>query len=53
VVERLELGEDIFPNLRLSVYPGGHMFYMRADARKQFFDDAKALYETPSRNPQP
>ncbi len=29
------------------------MFYMRADARKQFYGDAKALYETPSRNPEP
>ena len=48
VVERLELGEDIFPNLRLSVYPGGHMFYIRADARQQFYTDVKALYETSS-----
>ena len=40
------------PNLSLSVYPGGHMFYTRADARKQFYRDAKALYETSSVAPQ-
>jgi hypothetical protein len=51
VLERLELGEDIFPNLRLSLYPGGHMFYTRADARRQFYNDARALYETPSVTP--
>ena len=52
VVERLELDETISPNLSLSVYPGGHMFYTRADARKQFYRDAKALYETSSVAPQ-
>jgi len=49
VVERLELEEEIFPNLQLSVYSGGHMFYTRSDAREAFYDDAKALYETPSK----
>jgi len=48
VVTRLELDEDIFPNLRLTVYPGGHMFYTRTDARQQFYHDAKALYEMSS-----
>ena len=52
VVERLELDETISPNLPLTVYPGGHMFYTRADARKQFYRDAKALYETSSVAPQ-
>jgi carboxypeptidase C (cathepsin A) len=52
VVERLELDDNIFPNLRLSVYPGGHMFYTRADARTQFHADAKALYEASSLGPQ-
>ena len=49
VVERLELDEAIFPNLQLSVYSGGHMFYIRSDAREQFYADAKALYETSSK----
>ena len=52
VVARLELDEDIFPNLRLTVYPGGHMFYTRTDARQQFYRDAKALYEMSSMTPQ-
>ncbi|HEU5284138.1 MAG TPA: hypothetical protein VFU53_10005, partial [Burkholderiales bacterium] len=52
VLERLELDEDMFPNLRLSVYPGGHMFYTRADARKQFHADAKALYQASLGAPQ-
>ncbi|HVH02628.1 MAG TPA: peptidase S10 [Amaricoccus sp.] len=30
--------------LRLSVYRGGHMFYLRDDARAAFRDDARALY---------
>jgi carboxypeptidase C (cathepsin A) len=45
VVERLELDATISPNLRLSVYPGGHMFFTHADARRQFYLDVKALYE--------
>jgi carboxypeptidase C (cathepsin A) len=45
VVERLEFDETISPNLRLSVYPGGHMFFTHADARRQFYRDVKALYE--------
>jgi carboxypeptidase C (cathepsin A) len=48
VLERLELDEDIFHNLRLAVYSGGHMFYTRADARTQFYADARALYEASS-----
>ena len=51
VVERLELDEAISPNLSLTVYPGGHMFYTRADARKQFYRDAKVLYQTSSATP--
>ena len=48
----LELDEDTFPNLQLSVYPGGHMFYTRVDARKQFHADAKVLYQASRRGPQ-
>jgi carboxypeptidase C (cathepsin A) len=51
VVERLELDETISPNLRFSVYAGGHMFYTRASAREQLYGDAKALYEASSRAP--
>ena len=43
---------DGLPEPALAVYPGGHMFFTRADARKQFYRDAKALYETPSVAPQ-
>ena len=52
VVERLELDETISPNLSLTVYPGGHMFFTHADARRQFYEDVKALYETRSVTPQ-
>lgn len=45
VVERLELDESVSRNLSLAVYPGGHMFYLRADARIQSYRDARALYE--------
>jgi carboxypeptidase C (cathepsin A) len=51
VIERLELDHEVFPNLQLSVYPGGHMFYIRRDAREQLFRDAKALYQKPSQPP--
>jgi carboxypeptidase C (cathepsin A) len=51
VIERLELDHAVFPNLRLNVYAGGHMFYTRADAREQLYRDAKALYEMPSKTP--
>ena len=30
--------------LKLSVYPGGHMFYTRPDSRNAFHDDAAALF---------
>jgi carboxypeptidase C (cathepsin A) len=45
VVERLELDATISPNLRLSVYPGGHMFFTHAPCRRDFYRDVKALYE--------
>ena len=32
------------PKVRLAVYPGGHMFYSRADSNAAFKADAKALY---------
>jgi carboxypeptidase C (cathepsin A) len=51
ILERLELDEVIFPNLRLSLYPGGHMFYTRADAREHLYRDAKALYEMSTQTP--
>ena len=47
LIERLELDDASFPNLRLSLYPGGHMFYTRTDAREQLYRDVQALYETP------
>ena len=34
--------------LRLAVYRGGHMFYLRDDARTAFRDDARALYAAPA-----
>ena len=34
--------------LRLAVYRGGHMFYLRDDAREAFRDDARALYAAPA-----
>jgi carboxypeptidase C (cathepsin A) len=49
VLERLELDETSSPNLRLTVYPGGHMFYTRAQAREQLYADAKAMFETSAR----
>lgn len=33
--------------VKLAVYPGGHMFYTRPEARTAFRADAKALYERP------
>jgi carboxypeptidase C (cathepsin A) len=51
VVERLELDETISPNLQLSVYSGGHMFFTHADARGQFYKDVKALYEAAAAAP--
>jgi carboxypeptidase C (cathepsin A) len=50
VVERLELDEEVSPNLRLSVYAGGHMFYMHASARQQLYSDAEALYQAASKS---
>jgi carboxypeptidase C (cathepsin A) len=44
VIERLELDRTIAPNLSLTVYPGGHMFYTKASARERFYADAEALY---------
>jgi carboxypeptidase C (cathepsin A) len=45
VVERLELDAAVSPHLRLSVYPGGHMFYTKASARDALYTDVKAMYE--------
>jgi carboxypeptidase C (cathepsin A) len=51
VIERLELDEALFPNVQLRVYSGGHMFYIRADARERLYRDTKALYEVISKPP--
>ena len=51
VVERLELDQAISPNLHLSVYAGGHMFYTHARAREQLYTDVKALYEASCETP--
>ena len=51
LVERLELDQATAPNLRLTVYEGGHMFYTHAHAREQLYADVKALYETSSVTP--
>ncbi len=51
VLERLELDETISTNLSLAVYPGGHKYYTRADARMQSYRDAKALYEAAAAAP--
>ena len=51
LVERLELDAATSPNLRLSVYAGGHMFYTRAHAREQLYADVKALYQSSSATP--
>jgi carboxypeptidase C (cathepsin A) len=51
IVQRLELDENVYPNLQLAVYPGGLMFYTRTDARQRFFEHAKARYEAPSSTP--
>ena len=48
VVERLELDQSTSPHLRLSVYPGGHMFYVNAASRSALYADVKALYEAPA-----
>jgi carboxypeptidase C (cathepsin A) len=48
VVERLELDQAASPHLRLSVYPGGHMFYTHAASRSALYADAKAMYEAPA-----
>ena len=51
LVERLELDQATSPNLRLTVYEGGHMFYTHAHAREQLYADVKALYDTFSVTP--
>ena len=42
--KRLELDQNIFPNLELRVYAGGHMFYTHASAREQMYRDVEAMY---------
>jgi carboxypeptidase C (cathepsin A) len=31
----------------LKLYRGGHMFYLDADSRRSFSDEAKAFYQEP------
>jgi len=51
LVERLELDQATSPNLLLTVYAGGHMFYTHTRAREQFYADVKALYESSPETP--
>lgn len=44
VVDQMALDTAIRPNVTLATYHGGHMFYMRAEARRQMADDARAFY---------
>jgi len=48
LVERLGLDEATAPNLQLTVYEGGHMFYTHVRARERFYEDVKALYDRSS-----
>lgn len=44
VVDQMALDDAIRPNLELRTYRGGHMFYTHADARRRFYQDARAFY---------
>jgi carboxypeptidase C (cathepsin A) len=46
VTRQMALDPAIATNLRLKVYPGGHMFYTHPTGRLRLFEDAQRLFES-------
>ncbi|HJU15964.1 MAG TPA: septum formation initiator [Stellaceae bacterium] len=49
LVDQLQIPAAVRAQIRLHVYPGGHMMYMRPSSRAALSRDAAALYGTPPR----
>lgn len=47
LIDQLNLPEDVRRGIRVKVYDGGHMMYMRADSRQALANDAAALFAQP------
>jgi carboxypeptidase C (cathepsin A) len=46
LIDRMQLPDEITANVRLRVYEGGHMMYMRPAERAKLTADLEALYES-------
>jgi carboxypeptidase C (cathepsin A) len=46
VIDRMELPESLRRNVTLRNYHAGHMLFTHDEGRRQFRDDAKAIYES-------
>ena len=46
LIDRMRLPAEVKANARLRLYEGGHMMYMRPDARAKLAEDLEALYES-------
>lgn len=47
-LSQMELDSQLKPNLRLVLYPGGHMFYTRRESRERLREDAARFYREAS-----
>ena len=47
LVDQLELPEQIRDAIRVRLYPGGHMLYLRPDSRRALAVDAAQTYAAP------
>jgi carboxypeptidase C (cathepsin A) len=46
LADLMKLNPEIRPNLTLSHYPGGHMFYTWDESRQRWFEEMKTFYQT-------
>lgn len=47
LIDQLGIPDDVRKSIKIKVYDGGHMMYMRPDSRQALADDAAALFAAP------
>jgi carboxypeptidase C (cathepsin A) len=47
LIDQLNIPDDVRKSIKIKVYDGGHMMYMRPDSRQALADDAAALFAAP------
>jgi carboxypeptidase C (cathepsin A) len=47
LIDQLNIPDDVRKSIKIKVYDGGHMMYMRPESRQALADDAAALFAAP------